>query len=290
MFNTVLVATDLSEASEQVIHSLHGLTALGTRKVILVHALGLRHLEVLKYELARYVEPFLAKQKCRLEAQGFETVVVIAPGLPAFEMDRIATEREASMIVVGSHGSSLAREMLLGGVATSILHHTTCPVLVVRLNIRGKDTRSRWEVACDDFLQHVLYCTDFSDTAERAFLYVEKLVESGTKRVTLLHVQDKTRIAGHLEHRLEEFNAIDRDRLERLQRRLEEQGTLEVQTILPYGLPIQEILREAEREDKSLIVMGSQGRGFFAEVVLGSVSHQVVRRAPVPVLLVPALR
>jgi len=37
-------------------------------------------------------------------------------------------------------------------------------------------------------------------------------------------------------------------------------------------------------------VMGSQGRGFIGEVFLGSVSHQVVRRAPVPVLLVPTLR
>jgi nucleotide-binding universal stress UspA family protein len=38
------------------------------------------------------------------------------------------------------------------------------------------------------------------------------------------------------------------------------------------------------------VVMGSQGRGFLAEVFLGSVSHQVVRRSPVPVLLVPAGR
>jgi nucleotide-binding universal stress UspA family protein len=39
-----------------------------------------------------------------------------------------------------------------------------------------------------------------------------------------------------------------------------------------------------------VIVMGSQGRGFISEVFLGSVSHQVVRQAPVPVLLIPALR
>jgi len=37
-------------------------------------------------------------------------------------------------------------------------------------------------------------------------------------------------------------------------------------------------------------VMGSQGRGFVSESFLGSVSHQVARRSPAPVLLIPAKR
>jgi nucleotide-binding universal stress UspA family protein len=38
-----------------------------------------------------------------------------------------------------------------------------------------------------------------------------------------------------------------------------------------------------------MIVMGSQGRGRIPETFVGSVSHQVVQLANVPVLLVPAL-
>ena len=37
-----------------------------------------------------------------------------------------------------------------------------------------------------------------------------------------------------------------------------------------------------------MVVMGTQGRGFFGELLLGSVSHAVARQATVPVLLVPA--
>jgi nucleotide-binding universal stress UspA family protein len=59
---------------------------------------------------------------------------------------------------------------------------------------------------------------------------------------------------------------------------------------IPYGSPIQEIVRRAQEGDHSLIIMGSQGRGLIAEVFLGSVSHNVVRQAPIPVLLVPAVR
>ena len=226
----------------------------------------------------------------RVEAQGFETTRVIAPGLPVFEVNRVAKERNASLIVVGSHGWTLAKEALLGGTATGILHHAELPVLVVRLKIWDQDGHSRCEIACADFRRHILFCTDFSDTAERAFTYVENLVESGAERVTLLHVQDQTRIEKHLKDRLDEFNQIDRERLERLEASLKQRGNADVRIELPYGHPIQEILRYAQQGDENLIVMGSQGRGFLAQVFLGSVSHQVVRGAPVPVLLVPALR
>lgn len=290
MFNTALMATDLSPASSHVLECLPGLLPLGTRELILLHALGIKHLEEMKHLLAPQAEPFLAAQKATVEAQGFETTTVIAPGLAVFEVNRVAKERDVSLIVVGSHGSTLAKEMLLGGTAMGILHHAQLPVLVIRVKIVEQDGHSRCGTACGDFRRHVLFCTDFSETAERAFTYVEKIVDSGAKRVTLLHVQDQTRIEKHLKHRLDEFNEIDRERLDRLQTGLKQRGASDVRIELPYGSPIQEILRAAEREDESLIVMGSQGRGFIGEVFLGSVSHQVVRRAPVPVFLVPTLR
>jgi nucleotide-binding universal stress UspA family protein len=290
MFQTALIATDLSPASNHVLSCLPGLQPLGTRQAILVHALGIKHLHEIRHLLAPYVEPFLAAQKQTVETQGFKTTAIIAPGLPVFEVNRVAKEQDASLIVIGSHGSTLARESLLGGTAMGILHHAQLPVLVIRLKIVEQDGQSRCEGACSDYRKHVLFCTDFSEIAERAFTYVEKIVESGAKRVTLLHVQDRGRIEKYLKDRLGEFNEIDRERLQRLQKSLEQRGASEVQIELPYGFPIQEIRRIAERENESLIVMGSQGRGFISEVFLGSVSHQVVRRAPVPVLLVPALR
>ncbi len=290
MFTTALIATDLSPASGNVLECLSGLRSLGTHRVILLHALGIRHLEELKHLLTPQVEPYLAAQRDAVEAQGFDTTTVVAPGLPVFEVNRVAKEQNASLIVVGSHGSTLAKEVLLGGTATGILHHAELPVLVIRLKIWDQGGHSRCEIACSDFRQHILFCTDFSDTAERAFSYVEKLVESGTERVTLLHVQDQTRIEKHLKDHLDEFNQIDRERLERLEASLKQRGNVDVRIELPYGRPIQEILRYTNQGNENLIVMGSQGRGFISEVFLGNVSHQVVRGAPVPVLLVPALR
>lgn len=289
MFSTILVASDLSEASSKVIGCLHGLQSLGTRQVILLHALGIKYLDDLKYQLRPLVEPFLERQKRMLEGQGFEVAIEIAPGLPQFEINRVAVERQVALIVVGSHGASLAKQTLLGSVAVETLHGARVPVLVVRLKITLDDGASRCEVLCRDFRGHLLHPTDFSDAAERAFGYVEKIVESGAKSVTLLHVQDRGKIGKHLESRLAEFNQIDQARLDRLQARLEDKGATEVQALLAYGSPVQEILRVAGQKEYSLLVMGSQGHGIIPEIFLGSVSHNVVRHASAAVLLVPAV-
>ncbi len=109
-------------------------------------------------------------------------------------------------------------------------------------------------------------------------------------QVVLFHVQVRTKIEKHLRHRLEEFNQIDEDRLAGMKARLEQCGAGEVSTEIHYGLPSEEILNRARQGDCTMILMGAQGRGYFAEAFLGSVASHVARLAPLPVLLVPALR
>ena len=155
--------------------------------------------------------------------------------------------------------------------------------------IEGKEIAS-CESVCLAHSGRILYTTDFSDTAQLAFTYVEKIVESGWKKVTLLHVQDSTRIDKHLNERLHEFNTVDDERLHMLKDVLLKKGATDVDIVIPYGHPAQEIIKASKNELFSLIVMGSQGKGFVKEIFLGSVSHNVVRQADIPVLLVPALR
>jgi nucleotide-binding universal stress UspA family protein len=289
MFSNVIVASDLSPASDRVISCLHGLRPFGTERIILTHALGIRHLEEMKHQLAPLAEPKLRQQKRALEDQGFAVEIVIAPGIPSWEINRVAKEKQASMIVIGSHGATLAREVLLGSVALEVAHHAEVPVFIAQLKITD-EAEGRCEMICDDFNRHVLFPTDFSDIAERAFTYVEQIVRGGGRRVALLHVQDKSRIYGHLKDKLDEFNRIDRERLERMEHRLGELGATEVGIELPYGAPKQEIVQRAEQGDYSLTVMGTQGRGYFGEMFVGSVACHVARRTVVPTLLIPPLR
>ena len=57
--------------------------------------------------------------------------------------------------------------------------------------------------------------------------------------------------------------------------------------LLKQGEPVKAILNEAERLDVELIVAGSHGHGPLFEALVGSVSAGILRKSPVPVLVVP---
>lgn len=64
-------------------------------------------------------------------------------------------------------------------------------------------------------------------------------------------------------------------------------GKLGINTLvsIPDALPAEGILDAAEEHRADLIVMGSRGRGTFANLLLGSTSERVLRFAKVPVLI-----
>ena len=63
---------------------------------------------------------------------GVRCVTKTVDGVAVEEICRLAAERDARLIVVGSHGWGAARRLLSGSVSTGIVHSAPCPVLVVR--------------------------------------------------------------------------------------------------------------------------------------------------------------
>lgn len=53
-------------------------------------------------------------------------------GIPAEEIVRLAEKESADLIVMGTHGWTGVRHLLLGSVAEKVLRMALCPVLVVR--------------------------------------------------------------------------------------------------------------------------------------------------------------
>jgi nucleotide-binding universal stress UspA family protein len=287
MFRRILLATDSSPASLAVVGCARALHLLGAQDCVLVQCFLIREHVAFPDQIKTYIQATLTRQKTILESQGLRTVVVAEPGFPAREIPRIATERDCSVIVIGSHGHNLAHEMFLGSTAAELLHRATRPILIIPLKIAEQSGQTVVARKRRDFRHHILYATDFSGHAKRAFDYVSELVKAGTRRVTLLHVQDKAKLDTHLKNRLDEFNKTDRGRLEEMKDRLEAVGTARITMDIPYGAPTEEILKRAKAANTSLVVLGSHGRGFVSELFLGSVSHNVVRHSQVPVLVIP---
>jgi len=134
---------------------------------------------------------------------------------------------------------------------------------------------------------------DFSAVAEDQLEIVGRLA-SPNREIYLLYVAEPDPSfvgyeAGPDEVRHEvavEFKR-EHEQLHAMADRLREQGH-EAQAIMVQGPTVQTILEQAEKLDAEVIVVGSHGRGKLFDLVVGCVSAGVIRKSPVPVLVVPA--
>lgn len=267
MFAKVVAGVDASSPSEGLLACLDGLRGIGTREVVLVHALGARPPGEEDRAVALGVERRIASLRGAVQRMGLVASSALAPGIAAPELARIARERSATLIVLATK-SSLARDLLLGSVAAEVLHRADVPVLVPGL----PPDRAGRAGARPDLRAHVLYATDFGASDERALAFLEQLVRDGARRVTLVRVQRPP---------------PRRRRLEHLARRLALVGADDVRAETPEGEPDHAIVRLAAEREATLVVMGTRGRGAASTAWLGSVSQGVARASRAPVLLVP---
>ena len=291
MFRRTIVATDLSSAAFAVLKNISILKTYGTEEILLLQCLGQRETGsfAMSY-ITEALEKNLQEQRRILEAQGFKVETRVVFGIAKKEIDRIAEEEDYSLIVTGVESISLLSEPLMGGVGYEIIHFCRKPILLVRLEETRKEGISYFEPVRSSFREHILFPTDFSETANEAFHVVKELVAAGTKKVTLMHVQEQSRIDPYLLQQLSQFNERDEGRLKEMKKDLQEIADVEVDTVIFYGSPSRDILDAVEDRNVQLVVMGSQGRGYVKELFLGSVSHNIARHAVSSVLLIPAVR
>ncbi len=148
-------------------------------------------------------------------------------------------------------------------------------------------------------MRTILFPTDFSNAATRAFIYALRLANKLEARIVTLHVFEKPDMSGftHIPKTLEEFyNTIDlyefenyRDAIPALDAIQEEQNlnNLEVVHTLYEGETVETILERAKEEEAALIVMGTTGARGLKEIILGSVAGEVLENAACPVLAIP---
>ena len=67
-----------------------------------------------------------------LKQQNIHCQIVILQGEPVTEIVAYAEEKEADMIVVGHHGMSGLRALMLGSTSKKIVKQSAIPVLIVK--------------------------------------------------------------------------------------------------------------------------------------------------------------
>lgn len=288
MFKTIVLATDLSPAWDEIIACAGEFKALGCKRIILTYVISVKFMAGMEGMLVSAAQPKLEAQQQQLEAQGLEVTVETPVGLPAASLNDVACRYGADLIVVGSHGQSLWREGVLGCFTCAVLHNIHYPVLLLNVRLKAAGQPGSCDISHTAVLRHVLLPTDFSEISSRALEYVERLAAKGLTQVTVLNALDvpegeDTYLPGYQEIAI----AAARDLLSQWRQRLLDAGIPLVHDRFDPGHPISAILQVLESQDISLIVMGTQGKGFIKEIFLGSVAHNVSRLATCPVLLIP---
>jgi len=139
----------------------------------------------------------------------------------------------------------------------------------------------------------ILYATDFSESSEHAFQYALSLAQKFQSRLIILHViNEPVDLRGFYVPHVS-FENLEKEIEEGAQKMMEKFCASHVgadftdyETEIVTGIPYEEILRRAEQENVSFIVLGTQGRSGIDHLLFGSTAERVVRKAKAPVVTV----
>ncbi len=288
----ILVPVDFSEGSEVAVHhALNIARHLDTELVLLHVGVILEHPADLPGAGSIYAgvaraqleadRAQLGELRARISGQGVQVSQMVADGFADTAIVDAAAELDADLIVMGSHGRSGIRRLLLGSVAERVVRLAPCSVLVAR---RDGELPGGY--------RRLLVPTDFSPTAEQALATALSLAAPGAT-VDVLHCwslppggpdpgtadwQGIYRAAG------ERIGMVAGVELDRLIDRPAPAGVTLHRHLLE-DTPAHGIQQWLEGHPYDLVVTGSHGRRGVRRFLLGSVAEATVRHAPCSVLV-----
>lgn len=190
--------------------------------------------------------------------------------------------RRAGLLVVGERGESWVSGVVLGGTALKTLEATRIPVLLVRS-------------AEPEPYRNIVIATDFSAAAERgACLALEFFPEA---KHALIHAwqlpfENSLRLGGasdgDIRHYRDREFSIAAARLTEYAKVCAHFPAHEhLERLALHGAPAEVVLEHARTAESDLIVIGKHGGHFVNELILGSMTQNILYHADCDVLLSP---
>lgn len=284
----VLIATDLSEASDEAVKQ--GVALAAGSPVALCHVMpepGMHALFPQDYEedlrrrtaMQPRVADALRDQLARLLPQANVTPeVFIEMGSESDALLRRAEAWEAELIAVGTHGKKGLRRLLLGSLADQIVRSAQCQVLVARAAREGA----------------VLAATDLTDPGLPAIEAAAAEAERRGRKLVVMHAMDFLTEADASLGLIGALPALETEDTRSVKRALASQiiesalqrlGAKGEIVIADDDAP-GETLRLADALPAELIVVGTHGRSGLARIVVGSRATRIIENAPCSVLVV----
>lgn len=280
----ILVATDFSTVSNQALDYALAIARRYDSRVYLTHVVSVDAYPMVAPEIAGTTTEKL-RRTAELEfgyilesgrLRGIPHEVIIEEGSLWPTIEALTRKHKIDLVVVGTHGASALKKLVIGSSAEEIFRHARLPVLTV-----GPAVKS--EVPKEEEFKNILFACNFGPGAEREAAYAFSLAEENGARLTLLNVVPY----------VEEYSteAVTRKR-EQVARQLHELLPAEAdlwckpEFLMAIGEPVEEILNLAKKINADLIVMGAKPRKSLAGNVPHTKASRIVTGATCPVLTI----
>jgi nucleotide-binding universal stress UspA family protein len=200
---------------------------------------------------------------------------------PPHALHELADARDSALVVVGSTNRGPIGRVLPGSTGERLLHGATCPVALVP---RGYRTH------LDDGIRTIGVGYDASDESRSALDAACELARRLGASIRVIRVFDATEVGtpglvagpayAEVHKEVEERQRADLDRCV-----AELPDDIAAAGVFLGGRPGPELAEQSHSLD--LLLVGSRGYGPLRAVLLGGVSHALVRSAACPVIVLP---
>ena len=181
----IIVPIDFSEHSEYALKAAAKLAKKNNAEILVLNMLEMSDIMITAsggnqkermmffYKLAKQeLEIFLGKDYLK----GIKITPIIKHFKVFSEINEVAKEHDADLIVMGSHGASGAKELFIGSNTERVVRNAEVPVLVVKKNLNTVN----FEV--------VVFACDFSEEAIESYLKATNMFNKKGAKMYLVHV------------------------------------------------------------------------------------------------------
>lgn len=295
---SVLLATDFSQSSQKALRHALAIARHYGSKFYLVHVVSSLGFTLVGPDAVIAASDAAWRDARRLEDDlvqrgalaGLRHEVIVRQGEIWEELDKVITQEQVDLVVIGTHGRRGIGKLLLGSVAEQIFRHADCMVLTV-----GPSSLPEAPIETHRAIRPFLFATDFGPASLHALPFAISSANHFGAKLVLLHVASAVAVpegsrwytAGDVMRMRENTRVAGLRRLEDLtshNRELEIKPECRVE----FGPPAEVISQVAESLNADAIIMGLHRSAHvgIASHMPWATAYEVVRNANCAVLTV----
>jgi len=270
----IIVPIDFSEYSEYALETAANLAIKFGSELIVIHMLELSNAIIsaasdsLNEEAVFYLK--LAEQKFdafldKPYLEGVKVTPIVKHFKVFSEVNAVATELSADLIVMGSHGTSGVKEVLVGSNTEKVVRHADIPVLVIKHN----------PILLD--FENSVFASDFSDEAITPYLNAKTTFKKLGAKMHLVYVNSPD---GSFKSSTEIDKSVS-NFLKKADGDLENLSSVNI--VSDYSIE-KGILNFANLIGADVIAVATHGRKGLAHFFEGSISEDLANHSTLPVM------